>query len=147
MILPYVFMDVLSFIGTISAPQSDLIGICWFGIVLLHLPQYKKVSVRQVLLITSSSIMWIHRAYLLCNQPWIILLCLVGISQWSSRGICVFYPRVMIIFAIFPYSMSISERTLETISGSTCDKFRSSTCQSMVHCLSLTILFITHQSY
>ena len=56
-------------------------------------------------------------------------------------------PRVMVIFAILPYSASISARMLEITAGSTIDFFRSSKCQSMVQCLSSMILFMTNQSY
>ena len=41
--------------------------------------------------------------------------------------------RVMVIFAIFPYSASMSEITPETTEGSTYDVLSSPTCQSIVH--------------
>ena len=50
-------------------------------------------------------------------------------------------------FQNFPYYASMSSRMLEKTLESTCNIFRLSTCQSMVNCLSLTILFMTHQSY
>ena len=56
-------------------------------------------------------------------------------------------PRVMVIFAIFLYSTSMSARTPEITAGSTFYFFRSYKCQSMVHFLSSMILFMTNQSY
>ena len=56
-------------------------------------------------------------------------------------------PHMMVIYSIFPYSVTMSARTLEIMSGSTCDIFRSSTFQSMVHFLHFTGFFIAHQTY
>ena len=43
MILPDVFMDVLSLAGTMAAPQSDGESLHWFRMVWSHLPQYQKM--------------------------------------------------------------------------------------------------------
>ena len=61
------------------------------------------------------------------------------------RYFCIL-PRVISILAIFPYSASMSARTLEKMSVSTCDIFVYSTFQSMVHCLSFTI-FLSRTSH
>ena len=55
----------------------------------------------------------------------------------TPRYLCIL-PRVMVIFTIYPYSASISERAPDTMSVSKCHIFSSSTFQSMLHCLSLT---------
>ena len=48
------------------------------------------------------------------------------------RYLCIL-PCVMVIFAIFPYSSCVLARTRETTSESTCNIFRSLTCQSIVN--------------
>ena len=57
------------------------------------------------------------------------------------------FPCVVVIIEIFPYSASVSERTLEKVLGSTFYRFRLSTFEIIVHILSLMILFMTHQTY
>ena len=60
MIPPAVCLDVIPFTCTVAAPQSDEKDLCLFEIFWLHLPQYQKGGVQQLLLITPSCLMVYH---------------------------------------------------------------------------------------
>ena len=69
---------------------------------------------------------------------------------FTRQGIFDGFPEVLVditpcdgYFSIFPFSASMSAKTLETMLESTCNIFRSSTCQSLMHCLPLPIIFVS----
>ena len=137
-----VCLGALTLTDKIAATKNDEKGLRWFRTVFSHLQKYQKVGVRPVFLIQLSCILVFHQAYFLCILPYIILLFIDEEYYMFILSYLWILPRVMIISVIFPYSESMIERKLEKILESTCDIFRLSTCQSMVHYLPLTFIFI-----
>ena len=121
-------------------------GICWFGIVWLHIPQYQKGGVWRCF--------WFLPHVLLDVIKYLSNVINNGEYYFAWQGVVnghsklfVYLTPMLVIFTIILYSASMPARTLKTMLESTCDMFRSSTYQSIMHFYLWQFLFITYQSY
>ena len=136
---------LLALIVTIVAPKNDGKGLHRFRLGCSHIPQDQKVGVHQVLLIPPH-VFWgiIKHLYNVIDHREYYLVCR-GVADGHSKVIVYLIPCDGHVLNLL-YSASMSARTLEKMPESICKIFRSSKCQKLVHCLTLNVLFITHQS-
>ena len=114
--LPTACLGYLTLKYTIAAQNKYEKCLRRFRKVWSYLRKYKKCDVRLVFLIQLLYILVFNQEHFLCNLPCIILLFIDEDYYMVIPSYLLILPYVMVIYVIFPYSTSIIQRKLETIS-------------------------------